>query len=553
MMKAAIVFGVVLVLGLATNAWAQIPRTLSYQGVLTDSVGTPKPDGTYTFTFRLYDGAASEGKLVGSQQRTLPVKRGLFHTTFDQLFAGVSLDRPYWLSVQLEGEPELSPRIALSAVAYSLSSIHADTARYAVSAPSQPFVDSARIAGSIVNNSVTTPKLADGAVTMSKIDQAGASSGQVIGWNGIAWAPQASSGWSLTGNAGTSAGTHFMGTTDSNAFDIRTNNTVKVRITPKGGIETYNTGGSVYLGEYAGTNDDLQAHFLGNGNVFVGFGAGYSNTSGRWNTAAGHSAFNHNLTGAYNTANGHLALSASTSGNYNTAIGEGALLRTTVSSANTALGVYAGGYQDNGVANVFLGANTSAGGDGYSEAIAIGNGTVANGSNVARFGNSATSSYGGWADWSNVSDGRFKSNVQTDVPGLAFITRLRPITYNLAAMSLDAFLHKNLKKDALPDNSSTDAVHTKALQEKEVIRYSGFVAQEVEVTARELGYEFSGVDAPRSENDYYGLRYAQFVVPLVKAVQEQQKMIEAQQQMAEGQQRQIDELKAMVKSLSGAK
>ena len=29
-----------------------------------------------------------------------------------------------------------------------------------------------------------------------------------------------------------------------------------------------------------------------------------------------------------------------------------------------------------------------------------------------------------------------------------------------------------------------------------------------------------GVDAPQNEHDLYGLRYAEFVVPLVKAVQE---------------------------------
>ena len=30
----------------------------------------------------------------------------------------------------------------------------------------------------------------------------------------------------------------------------------------------------------------------------------------------------------------------------------------------------------------------------------------------------------------------------------------------------------------------------------------------------------------KNANDFYGLRYAEFVVPLVKAVQEQQKIIE---------------------------
>ena len=53
------------------------------------------------------------------------------------------------------------------------------------------------------------------------------------------------------------------------------------------------------------------------------------------------------------------------------------------------------------------------------------------------------------------------------------------------------------------------------------IRHSGFIAQEVEAAAQELGYEFSGVNVPEnSEKEMYGLKYAEFVVPLVKATQE---------------------------------
>ena len=55
---------------------------------------------------------------------------------------------------------------------------------------------------------------------------------------------------------------------------------------------------------------------------------------------------------------------------------------------------------------------------------------------------------------------------------------------------------------------------------------SGFIAQEVEKAAQDLGYDFSGVDKPQNDKDSYGLRYAEFVVPLVKAVQEQQAMIQ---------------------------
>jgi hypothetical protein len=60
----------------------------------------------------------------------------------------------------------------------------------------------------------------------------------------------------------------------------------------------------------------------------------------------------------------------------------------------------------------------------------------------------------------------------------------------------------------------------KKLYAKSRIQYTGFIAQEVERAAAELGFDFSGVDKPKNERDLYGLRYAEFVVPLVKAVQE---------------------------------
>ena len=42
----------------------------------------------------------------------------------------------------------------------------------------------------------------------------------------------------------------------------------------------------------------------------------------------------------------------------------------------------------------------------------------------------------------------------------------------------------------------------------------------MEKTAKSLNYDFSGVDAAKNDEDLYGLRYSDFVVPLVKAVQE---------------------------------
>ena len=59
-----------------------------------------------------------------------------------------------------------------------------------------------------------------------------------------------------------------------------------------------------------------------------------------------------------------------------------------------------------------------------------------------------------------------------------------------------------------------------AIADKEKKLYTGFIAQDVEAAAKKLNYDFSGVYHPQNDKDLYGLSYADFVVPLVKAVQE---------------------------------
>jgi hypothetical protein len=134
-----------------------------------------------------------------------------------------------------------------------------------------------------------------------------------------------------------------------------------------------------------------------------------------------------------------------------------------------------------------------------------------------RIGNSSVNSIGGYANWSNLSDARLKTNIKENTLGLAFIKKLRPVTYNL---DMDAIARVNNTPDSLRLPES-EALKAQMLQ-------TGFIAQEVEQAAKDLSFDFSGVDAPKNSKDSYGLRYATFVVPLVKAIQEQQSIIENQ-------------------------
>ena len=71
-----------------------------------------------------------------------------------------------------------------------------------------------------------------------------------------------------------------------------------------------------------------------------------------------------------------------------------------------------------------------------------------------------------------------------------------------------------------------DAFTQQSRNDKEQIRYTGFISQEVEAAALSVGYDFSGVSKPSNKDGLYGLRYSGFVVPLVKAMQEQQQNIQ---------------------------
>jgi len=136
------------------------------------------------------------------------------------------------------------------------------------------------------------------------------------------------SGWSTTGNAGTSAATNFIGTTD--AVDV---------IVKRGNVQSGLINSTLLNTSwgYAALNPLT----TGSANVAIGTGVLGSNTEGAGNTACGHYALRYNTSGSQNTGNGYLSLSNNTSGVSNSAYGSGSLYANTSGSANTAVGEHA--------------------------------------------------------------------------------------------------------------------------------------------------------------------------------------------------------------------
>jgi hypothetical protein len=116
---------------------AQIPQSLSYQGIYTDSLGNAKPDGVYTFTFRLYE-TNEGGSPIWTEIKDIQIKNGLFSTYLGDTTpfgSAVSFDKPYWLGVKPGAEQELVPRIQLSSVGYSFTAVKSDSAAIAGTVP----------------------------------------------------------------------------------------------------------------------------------------------------------------------------------------------------------------------------------------------------------------------------------------------------------------------------------------------------------------------------------------------------------------------------------
>ena len=262
----------------------------------------------------------------------------------------------------------------------------------------------------------------------------------------------------------------------------------------------------------------LNDNTSGYNNSALGAFAMSSNTSGYNNTSLGHSSLRYNTSGTGNAALGANALEENTIGNYNTALGESSLPNSTTGYNNTAVGHLALQNNTTGVQRTALGSSSNSTGVAYNNSTGIGYNADCTATNQVRIGNSSVNSIGGFANWTNLSDGRFKNQISENVPGLDFIQRLRPVTYHLDIRAIDNFFAEKYNE--------RDSFMTNEMTEKESMLMTGFIAQEVEAVAVEIGYDFSGVDAPKNENDFYGLRYAEFVVPLVKAVQEQQTIIE---------------------------
>lgn len=146
------ILSALLLTGISAAAVAQqtatldVPRTISYQGLLTAGDGTPIPDGRYDITVTLYaDEAGSQA--VWRHTYGATVLGGIFNLYLGSedapLPAPADMNRPLWIGTAVNGTDQMTPLTPLTSSPYALN---------------------------LPDNAVTTSKLSDGAVTAEKVD-----------------------------------------------------------------------------------------------------------------------------------------------------------------------------------------------------------------------------------------------------------------------------------------------------------------------------------------------------------------------------------------------
>jgi Chaperone of endosialidase/Head domain of trimeric autotransporter adhesin len=184
-----------------------------------------------------------------------------------------------------------------------------------------------------------------------------------------------STAWSITGNAGTSPSTNFLGTTDAQALIIKENNTQVGRFDAN----------SIALGNGATTNTATNSYAFGS-SATVAFGKANGYAIGTNSSVTADSSFSIGIAATTNGISSVAIGNGATANNTNSiAIGKHSVTAFSITDA-LAIGSSATANSTNAIA---IGKNATTG-FSLTNPVTIGDGTLVNGSNGVALGNTAT-------------------------------------------------------------------------------------------------------------------------------------------------------------------
>jgi len=136
-----VLFAVFGVISHTNRAEAVTSSTLNFQGRLLSGTGALVPDGVYTIEFKIYDSVNAGSSAPGVcsldsssddcwllETRSVSVQNGYFSVyladTADggtAFTAGLPWDQELWMTMNVDGDGEMTPRFKLTAVTYAFS------------------------------------------------------------------------------------------------------------------------------------------------------------------------------------------------------------------------------------------------------------------------------------------------------------------------------------------------------------------------------------------------------------------------------------------------
>jgi hypothetical protein len=195
---------------------AQVPRTLNYQGYLTNPSGAAINNPALSLMFKLYS-VASGGTALYSETQSVIVSNGIFNALIGSSTPlNLSFDQPYFVGITIAGEPtEMAPRQPLAASPYAVRSVITES-----------LAPAATVSATQITGTISTTQIANNAITQAKLSPvAGSIAGKVLGSDGV------NLRWQDVGAAG--GGVEVVKWT---ALVVGVNDTVSSTIIPAGSV-----------------------------------------------------------------------------------------------------------------------------------------------------------------------------------------------------------------------------------------------------------------------------------------------------------------------------
>lgn len=211
--------GALVMFASAASACFAQGTAFTYQGRL-DSGGAPA-QGIYDLRFAIHDAPSGGSTVAGPITHSAPsITNGLFTVTLD-FGTGIFTGAARWLEIGVRTNGGgtfmvLTPRQPLTPAPYALFAPNAGLSATATTASA--VAANGVTTTSLQNNVVTSDKIADGTIAAADVNAASFDT----------------TFWRTVGNAGTTPGTHFLGTTDNQPLELKVTGARVLRLEPGG-------------------------------------------------------------------------------------------------------------------------------------------------------------------------------------------------------------------------------------------------------------------------------------------------------------------------------